>query len=181
MDEKTPICYLITGPGPKVYVGKTVRKLAYRWQEHRKAAQDGVNTPLYAAIRKYGADAFVVEVVLTARTEADAFACERALVMQFRAQGTRLYNLNDGGEGPINQKVSEETKAKMSKTRKGRPHSEAHRAAIGAATRKWWASRTPTEAQRKAPIGIPKSSSETRSRITKERWQRDPGSFKGSR
>lgn len=49
----------------KRYVGQTVQAMSYRWKQHVSAARRGGNGPLHRAIRKYGADAFVAEVLET--------------------------------------------------------------------------------------------------------------------
>lgn len=49
----------------KVYIGKTERSIEQRWQEHLKFASTELNEqrPLYNAIRKYGVNNFIIEVV----------------------------------------------------------------------------------------------------------------------
>lgn len=49
----------------RVYVGQTTQKngCRSRWYNHCKRAADGMNTYFYRAIRKYGREAFTVEVI----------------------------------------------------------------------------------------------------------------------
>lgn len=54
--------YLITNLiNGKVYVGKTTGTLENRWKQHVEAASRNIDTHLYRAIRKYGAENFKIE------------------------------------------------------------------------------------------------------------------------
>ena len=60
-----PYIYKITNINTnKVYIGKTSRIIQERWKEHCKQFnQDALNRPLYNAMKKYGVDNFLIEVV----------------------------------------------------------------------------------------------------------------------
>ena len=60
-----PYIYKITNINTnKVYIGKTSRTIQERWKEHCKQFnQDALNRPLYNAMKKYGVDNFLIEVV----------------------------------------------------------------------------------------------------------------------
>jgi hypothetical protein len=52
-----------TNPGHRCYVGKTTRLLAKRRADHEGNAEKGANSYFYAALRKYGKDAFTWEIL----------------------------------------------------------------------------------------------------------------------
>lgn len=72
------------------YIGMTSRSLEDRWYRHCKAAEYGVSSRFYNALRKYGKDNFDVD-----------FLCEglEAEEIQMIAQHNPEYNLTAGGHG----------------------------------------------------------------------------------
>lgn len=115
----------------KAYVGITGRTLGIRWSEHVERARQGLrNSRIYDAIRKYGPDAFVREVIAVAETEDGA----RALEIEHIAKNDSYesgYNSNLGGEGflvfpeHIRRKISEAQKGKIISAECRRKMSEA--------------------------------------------------------
>ena len=83
----------------KVYIGKTAFSIQKRFQEHCRDAFKNRNEkrPLYAAIRKYGTDAFSIELIEECE---DAVAADREAywigVYQAYSNG---YNATLGGDG----------------------------------------------------------------------------------
>jgi group I intron endonuclease len=119
-DQPTPkewIVYRATcSVTKKSYIGITNKDEAVRWWFHLRDARtkrrDGA---FHQAIRKYGAEAFVREVLYTAVDEREAIACERGLIAQYGTLFPSGYNLSVGGEtykgGNIKGKrISEEHK-----------------------------------------------------------------------
>jgi len=47
----------------KIYIGQTIQNLKYRWNEHRLNAKNGDNYKFLHAIRKYGANNFIIEEI----------------------------------------------------------------------------------------------------------------------
>jgi hypothetical protein len=47
-----------------MYVGQTIRLVEKRWKQHLYQARKGVETHLHRAIRKYGAENFVVDPIV---------------------------------------------------------------------------------------------------------------------
>jgi group I intron endonuclease len=90
--------YLATSPSGKGYVGYSTQGAATRWTKHVRAARNGSPAALHRAIRKYGADAFTLDVIDRVSTLDGAHRAERAWI---RELGTlvRGYNLTAGGEG----------------------------------------------------------------------------------
>lgn len=101
----------------KLYVGQTSRSLNVRFQEHIKQASNGKTTcrKLYAAIRKYSAENFIVEKLIEASTQQEADQLEILYIKQFDSIN-HGYNLQFGG---YNGSPSEETRELMSKQHKG--------------------------------------------------------------
>lgn len=116
----------------KAYVGITARSLDTRWLEHCARARQGARTEsrLYSALRKYGLDVFIREVIGTCDTEDEARAAETAFI---RELGTyeRGYNANEGGHGWLH--VPENVRRKSSASQKGREIDTATRAKMSAA------------------------------------------------
>lgn len=89
--------YKLTSPSGKCYVGQTKCSVAERWQKHRRRAEkEARNHPLYNAMRKYGAEAFVVETIDTADTREEAYRKERFHIAQVPKEVS--YNISPGGE-----------------------------------------------------------------------------------
>jgi len=109
------ICYIATSPSGKSYVGQTTGRLSARWSNHASCARIGRKSKLYSALRKYPADQWTVVVASRARTQEQLDAQEQFLIKMFGD-----YNLMPGGLGG---KHSEETRAKMSASHKGKKRS----------------------------------------------------------
>lgn len=83
--------YLITNAitGDR-YIGKTARTIEDRWYQHKKNAEYGQDTYLYRAIRKYGADMFVIEHLSDGLDDEEVF-----LIEHLKPE----YNMTRGGDG----------------------------------------------------------------------------------
>lgn len=121
----------------KSYIGITSRTLGVRWGEHCKRAREGarLESRLYSAMRKYGADSFTREVIATLATEDEAREAEKRFILEL---GTYAggYNANEGGHGHlhfpehIRRKIGDaqrgkiipaETRDRMSSAKAGQP------------------------------------------------------------
>ena len=123
------IIYKVTNKvNGKIYIGQTVRTLEQRKWQHLDAAKHGCKTHFYNAIRKYGEDNFVFEVIDEASSMQELNALERYYIAKFNCikEG---YNMVDGGNNnvmfldKVKQKHLEsmrspETRAKISKSMK---------------------------------------------------------------
>lgn len=107
--------YLLTSPSGKQYVGITASSLERRWKQHCYDARHR-NTPLYAAIRKYGAASFALEVLLEGSWE-DLNAAEELEIAARRTQHPNGYNLRAGGNQSA---LHPDTCQKLSQIRRGR-------------------------------------------------------------
>ena len=99
----------------------------YRFGSHLYAAARGDETRLYHAIRKHGAENFVLSVISEHESEEEAFAAEHHLVIEWH---THLdgYNMNEGGEGGT--APDEATRRKKSASAKGRVQTDETRRKI---------------------------------------------------
>lgn len=128
--------YMITGPNGKRYIGQTVKKLAYRWHEHKKAAERGEDHCLAVAIRKHGWENFVCVSLTECVDKREADAVEKGLIAQYGtywwAKGTGGgYNMTAGGAS----KASRDPGLKWEghhRNRKGMVHTPESRAHLSA-------------------------------------------------
>lgn len=100
----------------KVYVGKSGRKVKYRWGVNGSGYLRGSDQKYFAnAIRKYGWDGFYHFVIWdNCLTSDEANYWERELIRLYRSNDpTRGYNMTVGGEGCPGRTVSEETREKL--------------------------------------------------------------------
>jgi len=126
----------------KLYVGKTTKDVKRRWAEHLSSAKGGSKYYFHAAIRKYGADAFVVTPISGwASSEEDLAEQERYFIKKYRTNNPKIgYNLTEGGEGTLGHTLYLEAREKIRQSRLGRSSwnsgispSNVTRALIGAA------------------------------------------------
>lgn len=89
--------YKITSPSGKSYIGLTKTGIRERWRKHvRRALIEQKNHPFYCAIRKYGPEAFMLEVLEAVQTKGQA---QKAEMQHIAAHDKKLlYNLSRGGE-----------------------------------------------------------------------------------
>ena len=102
----------------KVYIGQTVQTLKARKGDHIARSK---RCPLYCfhnALKKYGADSFLWEIICFCLSRDDADAKESKFIKVFNSKVPAGYNMTDGGEGTLGCHPSEETKAKSSKAQK---------------------------------------------------------------
>lgn len=135
----------------KVYVGQYNGELVERrWAQHVREADRGGARYLCRAIRKYGAENFMVEVLHHANSKKELDAMETFFIILHQSHTSENgYNLTLGGEGSVGWIPKKETRELWSKQRTGKPVSEQQlinlsigwkrdRAQIGAITKKVW-------------------------------------------
>ena len=92
----------------KIYIGKTTYTIACRWIQHISAAtsnkeKDDYNYLLHKAIRKYGVDNFVVEVIEEIEDELQLSSREMYWISYYNScileEDSNGYNMTYGGEG----------------------------------------------------------------------------------
>lgn len=118
------LAYLITNTvNSKAYVGITTRSIARRWYEH-KFVPNSCGQLLAKAINKYGAEAFEIKPIASAKTLKNLKEVEKDLIVQFQTKVPFGYNLTDGGDGVFGFKHTEEQKKRNGDLKRGTIHSE---------------------------------------------------------
>jgi group I intron endonuclease len=116
----------------KIYIGKREGKFSYNYF--------GSGILLNRAIKKYGKNNFIIEMIACAKDEKHLNELEKVFILKYRKilGRDKLYNLADGGEGGAlyfgyGRTLSKETKDKISlalKGRKKKPFSNEHKEKI---------------------------------------------------
>ena len=94
----------------KIYIGKTIRSLNTRWQEHIRDSRN-YNTPLYLAMRKYGLENFSIEIIQDDITSVEQLnSLEQYYIQLYNsASHENGYNVALGGNGGrVTSKLTEE-------------------------------------------------------------------------
>jgi hypothetical protein len=93
----------------KVYIGKWRKKsVTERWGRHVWGAKHGSEAFLHRAIRKYGSDAFAVEVVYRAKTDDELSKMETFFIILHQSHKPENgYNMTLGGEGTVGSSICE--------------------------------------------------------------------------
>lgn len=84
----------------KVYIGKTSVSVAHRWDQHKSAAQSGVDWHLYRAMRKYGIDKFSIQTI--EEISDDQLNQREIYWINYYNSFKNGYNMTLGGEGRNN-------------------------------------------------------------------------------
>lgn len=92
----------------KFYIGKTTKSLEFRRQEHSYSLKD--NTPFHNAIKKYGMDSFIWEVLLTSPNENELNQMEIFCIQELNTKVPYGYNLANGGQGASGMVVKDSVK-----------------------------------------------------------------------
>ena len=108
------VIYKLTFPNGKIYIGKTVRPLKVRLQQHANCAKNA--TPrfrVHQAWKKYGPPMAQVLVIVDIAT---LDVIESRAIKVFQSFGAHGYNMTPGGEtsAMLGKKHSVETRNKMS-------------------------------------------------------------------
>lgn len=130
----------------KIYIGKTIVSLEMRIGQHRRSANRNSSTAFHCAIKKYGIDKFIFECLDSCDDKDKLNELEKYYILSLNSKAPIGYNLTDGGDGnsignpsPMKgrkhseetkllirekrklQICSDETRKKMSESRKGKP------------------------------------------------------------
>ena len=130
--------YKHTSPSGKVYIGITARPVSRRW--HGGSAYRN-NAHFYAAIKRYGWDAFRHEILADGLTREAACEMEVRLIAEHRSTDpAHGYNISPGGDKTtLGYRYTAEARARISRALKGKrlglPHTPEHAAHISQALR----------------------------------------------
>lgn len=103
-----------------IYIGKTSKSLNKRWKEHvYKATKKQENYIFYNAIRKYGACNFTLEIIDFACSNKELSRKEIYWIKFYNSKTPNGYNMTDGGEGIVGNKLTAEQKETLSKAHQG--------------------------------------------------------------
>ena len=97
----------------KVYIGQSIH-IFQRWKEHKRKFKNG-NNYLYKAMRCFGIDNFVFEVICECKKE-QLDELEKKYINYFNSNKKETgYNLTDGGDKPPQLSHEENPNSKMTK------------------------------------------------------------------
>lgn len=103
----------------KIYIGQTVGTLEHRISQHKSNSKK--KSVINTAIRKYGWDNFVAEVIDNAESIEELNKKEIYWIQYYKSVSPNGYNLEIGGKNAINSK---ETRNKISQSLKGKYQGE---------------------------------------------------------
>lgn len=115
------IVYKHTSPNGKMYIGITCQTKERRWRSdgYGYKPKKGHISHFYNAILKYGWDNFKHEILYENLTKEEAESLEKDLIEKYDLTNPKYgYNSREGGGS--NGFLTEETKQKISKSRKGK-------------------------------------------------------------
>lgn len=95
----------------KSYIGYTSTTMERRFNKHVQDAKRGSNQHFHRAIRKYGTDCWVSEILHECSQLDKAWSLEREMIAAHNTL-TEGYNMTEGGEGTKGRTVSDEAKQK---------------------------------------------------------------------
>lgn len=131
-EKRQWIIYMYTFPNGKRYIGKTSTSL--------KERQGGANwsgykhcTVLMRAVKKYGIENIIQDILFEGEmTDEYSSRLEQMCILLFKTNCRRFnnpqygYNTTDGGEGTVGHHHTEESKQKMSESKKGKMTGKDH-------------------------------------------------------
>lgn len=123
---KTFEVYKITNKiNNKIYIGITSQGAGVRFYKHLSDALHGSLFPIHNAIRKYGKDNFILEIIELCEDSNALKEREKYWIAFYNSTDRSIgYNMTEGGDGTFGRKHSEETKEKIRQKALGRKASE---------------------------------------------------------
>ena len=119
-EQRNCSVYKHTTPNGKVYIGITSKPVELRWLNGRGYRR---NAHFWNAIKKYGWENIMHEVLETGLTRSEAATAEKAYIRQFRSnEQERGYNMTDGGEKGATHNA--ESRRKQSEAHKGNSYNK---------------------------------------------------------
>ena len=128
--------YRHIAPNGKVYIGITCQKPTSRWQGGN--GYKG-NSYFSRAIKKYGWDNFIHEILYDDLTEEDAKRLEIEYIAKYKSNIRKYgFNISSGGESKKGTTISEYQKQRIREGTKNRIITEETRRKLSASTTKNW-------------------------------------------
>lgn len=121
------------------YIGLTTRTARQRLTGHFCDARRRGRLPVHRWINKHGRDNITWSILARADSAEQLPALEVKAVAEARAAGADLLNVTDGGEGPNGYVFTEEQRARISASSRGRVHSEETRQRMSDRALEVWA------------------------------------------
>ena len=129
---KTAVIYVIGFPNGKLYVGRTVQRVARRFQGHCRSKQ-----PVGRAIRKYGPENCPIMILRRDLSWQESATEEQFWIAELGTTRPELgYNLTAGGEGMLARPVPQAQRRKLSEATKRQWQDPDFRSRAGAAMSK---------------------------------------------
>lgn len=115
----------------KIYIGQT-KNPDHRWRQHKnKAKNEKPDMVICQAMKKYGIDNFIYEIIACCKTQEDIDFTEELIIKQLDScNSEKGYNIATGGKY---LPKSEETKRKISRAHKNKVLSKKHKEKISEA------------------------------------------------
>lgn len=127
----------------------------------------GSGIAIREAVRKYGKENFKRETLFSYDNSKQAYAKEKEIVDTELTENSNSYNICGGGLGPAF--LSNETRKRMSETRRGKKFSECHKKNLSESLRKTW--HDPKMQEKKNKIG--NATSSAHKGVAKSKEQRE--------
>lgn len=106
----------------KIYIGLTTKGSGVRYRQHWNESRIGEPAPIHNAMRKYGEDNFIVEIIDFAETVNELKEKEKYYIAKYNATDKSIgYNVSLGGDGNMGYTHSEEIKQKLRELALNRP------------------------------------------------------------
>ena len=172
---RTSLYFLADGDGPVRYVGKTSATLGARLSQHKSHSKRERNHRAHWIRSARDLRVELIDVV-----DGDGVEEEVQLIASLRALGVDLVNGTRGGEGTLGHRHSEETRKKMSESRRLRPpHSEETRKKMSDTRTGRKASEETRKKMSESRRRQPSPTAETRRKISATLKARRPGGHNG--
>lgn len=119
----------------KSYIGQTTKSIEHRWSKHQLSVKTGMQTVFAKAIRLYGTEDFIVELLEIVDDDQLSIR-EQWWITNCNTKIPSGYNMTDGGESTLGYKHTVEDRIKMSNSHIGKsrpPMTDECKAKISAA------------------------------------------------
>lgn len=173
-NENVGIVYKVTNKiNNKIYIGKTTKTLKTRWGEHLYNVKKECKFYFHNAIRKYGPENFIVDIISESNSKEELGNIEKQMIIFHKSHMSENgYNMTWGGDGTCGWKHSEETKQKIRNGNigkiswiKGKTQTEESNEKRKLARLGYKTSNETKEKQRQKKLGIKQSDKHIKSRV----------------